>query len=190
MRIVKAPEDVIKADGEITLFVAGGITDCPDWQAQFFKLMKRELGKNFPIVLMSPRRDDFDVSNPDETVKQIKWEFDHLQPADIIVFWFCKETLCPIVLYELGVQMGRKLHYNGHGTPKIFIGVEKGYERAEDIAIQTQLVNDHYVILSSVEDLARTAAQSAKIMHQICEALKLSNTALGKVRTGGLKPSC
>ena len=32
MRVIEAPNDIILNDNEITCFLAGGITDCEDWQ--------------------------------------------------------------------------------------------------------------------------------------------------------------
>jgi len=53
-------------------------------------------------VIFNPRRASFDVSDPSQTEVQIMWEFRYLRKANAILFWFPKETLCPITLYELG----------------------------------------------------------------------------------------
>jgi hypothetical protein len=93
-------------------------------------------------VFMNPRRKKFPMDDPSQAKVQIEWEFDHLNAADVIVFYFPKDTLCPIVLYELGFQMGKREYGSGSTKyPNIFIAVEPEYERAEDVTIQTSLVN-------------------------------------------------
>ena len=80
-----------------SLFLAGGITDCPDWQKDLVQLLS-----STNLMLLNPRRAHFPIHDPTASQVQIKWEYRHLHKADMISFWFPKETLCPIVLYELG----------------------------------------------------------------------------------------
>jgi hypothetical protein len=124
-----------------TIFCAGGITGCPDWQAV---MMKDLAGTD--LVVFNPRRPDFDVKDPNASLIQIRWEHDHLREADAILFWFPHETLCPIVLYELGAwSMTDK---------KIFVGVDPGYKRLQDVIIQTELARPEVVVVSSLGALA------------------------------------
>src|SRR5437868_6025694 len=97
MRIVEAPAD---HDGlGPAVFLAGGITGCPDWQADVIKMLA-----DTNLTLLSPRRRRYPMLNPEDAAaeEQITWEFRHLRLASAIVFWFPCETLCPIALYELG----------------------------------------------------------------------------------------
>jgi hypothetical protein len=80
-----------------SLFIAGSITDAPNWQKDLVKKLD-----NLDIVIFNPRRKGFDVRDPANSVEQINWEYDMLETADMISFWFCKETLSPITLFELG----------------------------------------------------------------------------------------
>ena len=124
-----------------SLFLAGGITDCPDWQTEMVHLLR---GTN--LVIYNPRRANFPIHDPSAAQAQIKWEHTHLYLASMILFWFPKETLCPIVLYELGAwSMTNK---------SIFIGVENGYKRHNDVLIQTRLARPEVVIVNSLEELA------------------------------------
>src|SRR5574343_509048 len=79
------------------VFLGGGSTDCPDWQRAVVNMLRP-----FEIVLLNPRRANFPIHDPHAAEAQIDWEHRHLRIADAILFWFPKETLCPIVLYELG----------------------------------------------------------------------------------------
>jgi hypothetical protein len=132
-------------DGEgRSVFLAGGITGCPDWQADVVKMLT-----DTDLVLFNPRRVDFPIHDPGASQKQIQWEHDHLRKADAILFWFPCETMCPIVLYELGAwsMMGKPL----------FVGVHSDYSRRRDVEIQTSLARPDVSIFYGLEDLAWAA---------------------------------
>ncbi len=132
----------LEAPGVIgpSLFMAGGITDCPDWQAEFYKMMSNER-----IVLFNPRRENFPIHDPSASKAQIAWEFDHMKRADMISFWFPAETLCPIELFELG---------RWSWTDKtIFVGTDPEYERRRDVIIQLDLARPDVKVASSLKSL-------------------------------------
>jgi len=90
MKYIESPTEYFCAGTDTTLFLAGGITGCPNWQTEVVaKLTPTDL------TLLSPRRANFDVSNPNIAVEQIEWEHRHLGRSDAILFWFPCETLCP-----------------------------------------------------------------------------------------------
>lgn len=126
-----------------TVFLAGGITACPDWQVE----MKGYL-ESFDVdaIVFNPRRANFPMDDPSAAKAQIYWEFKALEQSDIISFWFPAATLCPITLFELGKHL--------HNQP--LIGIEPGYAREQDIMIQTQLELGIYGvdIVNTVEELA------------------------------------
>src|SRR5438132_145293 len=80
-----------------SVFLAGGITGCPDWQTDMVSLLAGS-----PVVVLNPRRKNFPIGDPNAAQEQIAWEYRHLRKADRILFWFSAATLNPIVLYELG----------------------------------------------------------------------------------------
>ncbi|MCB0329458.1 MAG: nucleoside 2-deoxyribosyltransferase domain-containing protein [Bdellovibrionales bacterium] len=128
-------------DFENSLFLAGGITDCPDWQADLVSLIS-----NLPITALNPRRPYFPINDPSASNEQIEWEHRYLRSAEAISFWFPRETFCPITLYELGAwSMGNKA---------LFIGVHPEYPRKIDIEIQTRLARPEIQIVYSLGDLA------------------------------------
>jgi hypothetical protein len=51
---------------------------------------------------------NFSMNDPTASKDQIQWEFEHLRKADTILFWFPKESICPIALYELGAWYDRQ----------------------------------------------------------------------------------
>lgn len=124
-----------------SLFLAGGITDCPDWQAELTDLLKDE-----EIVLLNPRRANFPIHDSNAAEEQIKWEYDHLRKANAISFWFSKETICPIVLYELGAH--------SITDKPIFVGMHPEYSRRQDVEIQTRLVRSNVKIAYDLSSLS------------------------------------
>jgi hypothetical protein len=141
MRYVESPEMPENINAK-SIFLAGGITDCPDWQQEMVKYLD-----HYPITVFNPRRTDFPIHDPRAAEAQIAWEHNFLRVASAISFWFPCETLCPIVLYELGAwSMQRK---------PIFVGVHPQYPRRQDVEIQTKLVRPKVVIVYDLLSLAR-----------------------------------
>jgi hypothetical protein len=127
---------------ERAVFLAGGIAGCPDWQAWMVERLR-----DAPFDLLNPRRAHFPIHDPDAAAAQITWEFAHLRRAYAILFWFPCETLCPIVLYELGA-------WSMTDRP-IYIGVHPDYQRKSDVIIQTRLIRPHIQVVFSLEELAQ-----------------------------------
>lgn len=140
MRYIESPQNFVDIS-ETSIFLAGGITNCPDWQQEMKVLLA-----NTNLTLLNPRRKNFPIGNPGAAYEQIKWEYLMLRAASIIMFWFPKETICPIVLYELGA-------WSMKGKP-IFVGVHSEYERRQDVEIQTKLVRPEVQITYSLQELA------------------------------------
>ena len=72
------------------------------------KLISQEALENERVVILNPRRDDWDstwlqeIDNP-KFREQVMWELDALEEADIIVMYFDPNTKSPISLLELGL---------------------------------------------------------------------------------------
>jgi hypothetical protein len=138
MNYIEAPDEFLGK--ETSLFLAGGITGCPDWQQEVVRALKNE-----SITVLNPRRKSFPIQDSTASVEQIKWEYRHLRKASAISFWFPHETLCPIVLYELGA-------WSMTDKP-IFVGVHPDYQRKLDVEIQISLVRPEVEIVYSIQDL-------------------------------------
>ena len=144
MYYIESPERLLAGVGT-SVFLAGGITRCPDWQQE----MRRILA-DFDLVVLNPRRKNFPIHDPGAAEEQIAWEYTHLRAADAILFWFPCETICPIVLYELGAwSMTNK---------PIFVGVHPDYKRRQDVEIQTRLVRPEVEVVFTLQDLALRVA--------------------------------
>ena len=100
------------------------------------------------MTIYNPRRENFPIDDPNASEEQITWEFKHLSSSDIISFWFSKGSLNPIVLFELG-------KYGLSSTnKKILVGIDPGYERTQDVEIQTKLSRPDIKIVYSLGGLA------------------------------------
>lgn len=142
MNYIEAPERYFSPSLTKSIFLAGGITGCPDWQQDMVHhLLSTDL------TILNPRRKDFPMDKPSAAFEQIAWEHDALRDADTILFWFPSETICPILLYELGAWSVLK--------KPIFVGIHPDYQRRQDVEIQTKLVRPGLEIVYSLEHLAR-----------------------------------
>ena len=126
---------------ERSVFLAGGIVGCPDWQQELVLLLH-----NTDLVLLNPRRRHFPIDDPAAAPAQIAWEHRHLHAATAISFWFPCESLCPIVLYELGA-------WSMTDKP-IFVGTHPQYQRRQDVIEQTRLARPDVPVVSSLAALA------------------------------------
>ena len=139
MREIEAPRDF---DGHgPSLFLAGGVTGCPNWQASLLAMLPE-----LDVVALNPRRRAFDVADHSATVQQIEWEFRHLRRATAIAFWFPEESVCPIALFELGAWSERE-------TP-ILVGTHPRYPRRRDVVEQLRLARPAVAVSSALDALA------------------------------------
>lgn len=147
MKYIECPDELVNVHpSEHVIFMAGGITGCPDWQRTVrYWLTGGDHDMRKDIILVNPRRADFDCSKSESSQKQIEWEFRHLNMSDFIYFWFPKEGKCAITLFELGWALG--------ANKKIRVGVEPGFHRELDIREQMKLRASHLIVQTELEDL-------------------------------------
>lgn len=127
-----------------SLFLAGGITGCPDWQSEIVEIMQHK-SELEDFCVFNPRRVNFPIDDSSAARKQIEWEHDQLRLVSTILFWFPRETLCPITLYELGAwSMTDK---------RMVVGVHPNYKRRQDVEIQTRLARPDIHMVYSLPDL-------------------------------------
>ncbi len=140
MRYIEALAVYTPAADERSIFLAGGISGCHNWQQDMVTLLS-----GTPLVVLNPRRENFPIDDPAAATAQIRWEFDHLRLADAIAFWFPCETLCPITLYELGAW--------AMTSKPLFVGVHPDYQRRVDVEIQLSLARPDVRVAFSLDDL-------------------------------------
>lgn len=133
----------LKLEGK-SVFLAGGISNCPDWQNELIEMIRKR-GKCNGVVLYNPRRyDAFDVKDTTQTEFQIKWEHERLTRASLVLFWFPEQSICPITLYELGSW--------SRAVPQkpLVVGVHPKYSRLLDVRIQTRLARPDVNVVDSL----------------------------------------
>lgn len=142
--LVKCPAELNTLALGKTIFLAGGISNCPDWQEVFWKSWRGTCV--FPqTIIVNPRREEFDIHDHKMSKDQIEWEYRHLLLTDLKVFWFPKETVCPITLFELA--------YCAQRGDDIIVGTDMEYCRRFDVKEQLRHLRPDIGIVHSVQDL-------------------------------------
>lgn len=143
-REVVAPASLSNLSGGTRLFLAGGITGCEPWQSDAtWALLNSTMGGDG--VILNPRRKDFSIHMISATEEQIRWEHRALELADMILFWFPREQIQPIALFELGRW--------SHSPKPIFVGADPAYPRRLDIEIQMRLERPRLKVHSRLSDV-------------------------------------
>jgi hypothetical protein len=126
---VKPPNE---ANGEAPyVFLAGSIEQgkAAEWQRQIAEGLA-----DLDIVLLNPRRDDWDadaeqsVDNP-YFAAQVSWEIEYLQESDITLFYFQPDTFSPITIGEFYY----KLRGFDPDYPSVVVCCPTGYWRKGNI---------------------------------------------------------
>lgn len=143
MKLILCPE-VYDGTGELTVFIGGGISNCPDWQKEIVERFKHF---DDDLVLFNPRRTSFAIEDPAESDFQIQWEFNHLQRSRAIIFWFPFQTLCPITLFELGVYAALEV--------PLFVGCHPAYQRKFDVKKQLELLRPDVTVHDNWQPLVK-----------------------------------
>ena len=141
VRVIQAPEEFAET-GE-SIFLAGGISDCRDWQDDMIEMLD-----SFDGTILNPRREVWPTWGADLD-HQVGWERRHLAVATLRLFWFTSETVCPITLFELGQTIG--------SSRPFVVGTHPAYGRRENVIIQTRLATPGVRVVSSLEELADSA---------------------------------
>lgn len=118
---------------EVSVFLAGGIAGCEEWQ----RMVIEELNKYNDVddlVLYNPRRKSFDLNDLNATETQIEWEYKYLSDCDIFSMYFDNDQIQPICMYELG-------HYLRANSVRNVISVCKNYPRRLDVIHQVRLAS-------------------------------------------------
>ncbi len=110
--IIITPEEIVNKGANRlnakSVFLAGTIDngDSLNWQD---KVIIELTNLGISCEIFNPRREHWD-SNPskEEMEKQIKWEQNHLDKADIIVMVLLDNSKSPISLLELGLYANTK----------------------------------------------------------------------------------
>lgn len=150
MKVITAPEYYEPYDKDISVFLAGGITNCPDWQSEVIKDLNVNNNLN-SLIVFNPRRKNFPIEDKTAAYTQIKWEYKMLEKCDIFSMYFSSgDSDQPICMYELGRNILRmQMRFPTDWQDRIIITVEDGYRRKQDVLIQTELATQNKIVVDT-----------------------------------------
>ena len=122
---IKATNKIL--NDKFSIFLAGSIDmgTAVNWQEE---LVIRLL--DYDGYLYNPKRDDWD-SSWEQTIEnnkfreQVEWELNAMDSADLIIFYFAKDSKSPITLLELGL----------HAKDNIIVCCPDGFYRKGNIDV-------------------------------------------------------
>jgi len=155
MKVITAPEYYAPKKTDITVFLAGGITNCDDWQDIVIGyLLGLPADQTENLVVYNPRRNEWPSNSDDEEIRrQIHWEADYIRCADIFSMYFTntKKSDQPICFYELGKYAGYR----------DIISYQEGFTRALDVKYQLEVrgiddrINENFTPLQHAEAIMK-----------------------------------
>lgn len=170
MLIVTAPTTYDARINHTTIFLAGGISKCWEWQQacldEIERLSKEKKVNTDNMIIYNPRRPYF---KPDAKVhevnEQVRWEYYYLESCDIFSMYFCEsESTQPICMYELGRNVANRQRNKGC-IDRVVVSAEMGYSRYLDVALQLFCAfgeNDGGKIVTGMEDRDKLVKDHAR----------------------------
>jgi hypothetical protein len=178
MKTITAIEKYEKrSSDEIFTFLAGGITNCKEWQnAVLNKLNEFEIDDN--LIIFNPRRKNFPINDPTASLDQIRWEFEYLEQCDIFSIYFDGPTQSdqPICFYELGRNLERmKTKFPENWDKRIIITVNYQFKRTADVVIQTMLASNSKIKVNVFDNFDESIEYHANAIKDAFMFLKGEN---------------
>lgn len=165
IRYIEAPGALVFS--RPALFLAGGITNCPDWQRIAVDSLSRAPAlEDGNFTILNPRRSVFDVTNQNAAREQITWEWKALRLATVRMFWFppclAHETVQPIALFELG---------RWSALPGgLVVGADPDYPRALDVHLQMELERPGLEVHTSLASVLLSTVDALVAWHALTDA--------------------
>lgn len=144
------------------VFFAGSIEmgKAEDWQTKLKNLLV-----DTDYVILNPRRDDWDSSwvqsiENAQFKEQVTWELDHIELADVVLFYFDPNTKSPITLMELGYVLGGLAACD----KCVLVCCPEGFWRKGNVDIMCQRADLHvYTKIEEIADLLKELYETQKI---------------------------
>lgn len=189
MKVITAVEEYSKQPDDVTVFLAGGITNCPEWQngvieilREFDSLPEYDLDN---VVIFNPRRENFPIHDKNASFEQIKWEFNKLELADIFSMYFCDaDSDQPICMYELGRNIVRiQNKFPDTWTDRIIITCNTNYRRDTDVFTQTNFATSNIIYPYMVDkDDYDSYKHHAMSITSACNIIKLYRQGIRRIK--------
>jgi hypothetical protein len=146
-------------DGPV-VYVAGGITGADDWQHHY--AVPRLLGSPYPVVVVNPRRHEFNVDDDAMHAEQVVWEYRHLnlEQNTVVMVWFPDSRVeHPIAWFEFGMALAR----TGRGR-QLVVGCHPNYVRAKDVRLQWQCYRSGQRLYTTLPETVDAALDQARYL--------------------------
>lgn len=156
--VVVSPQPLPIDDRRPRVFLGGSIDmgGAPDWQAAMTAALS-----DLDVVVLNPRRPDWNPAwrpqaDEPEFRRQVEWELNALEAADVIVMYFAPGTQSPVSLLEMG------LHARGG---KLIVLAPDGFWRKGNVDITAAAYGVRQVrtmdeLTSAVREALAAAARS------------------------------
>ena len=147
MEVIKAPDPWDENDERQFVFLSGSIEmgTAQNWQEKTIEALQ-----DLDVVILNPRRDDWDsswvqsIDNP-QFKEQVTWELDALETADLVLIHFEPGTKSPITLLELGLLAQEQ--------KMVWVSCPEGFWRKGNVDIVCEYYKVH-----QYDNLAETVA--------------------------------
>ena len=150
MKVITAPEAYEKQKDDIFVFLAGGITNCSEWQDKVIKELEDCVDTDH-LIIFNPRRKNFPIGDKTAAVYQIQWEYEAIELCDIFSMYFDEgDSDQPICMYELGrnlVRMQQK--FPASWMNRVLVTVNPKYKRYADVYHQLALETESKLKLNT-----------------------------------------
>ena len=152
MIVITAPDYEKIPQDCISIFLAGGIQKCDDWQLEIIEKFNTT---HIPegVCLLNPRRENFPIHDPNASEEQITWEYNMLMNCDMFTMCFLdSESDQPICFYELGRYIEIiKQRFPLSWQYRIVVSCDSKFRRVQDVIIQTKLATGDRVKVNVCE---------------------------------------
>lgn len=109
VRVFTPDDPYLPVAGEVRVFLGGTIDlgNSEDWQSRIINDIKSRVSVDTDVAVFNPRRETWygkPVTDNHEFVRQVEWEMENLEAADIIVMVLLGSSKSPVSLMELGLH--------------------------------------------------------------------------------------
>lgn len=122
---------------------------CGDWQGWVAKSLNK-----YDIIVANPRIDYWDSLDDDGLFRQTQWEHNAMELSDMIAFWFCRDDVQPLSLFELGRW--------SYTEKRIVVGASPMYPMLRELKSQMAVVRPEMKIEDSLKGLAQSIIKRGK----------------------------
>lgn len=149
---IKAPGNIYDGrENTVAVFLSGSIDmgEAPTWRARVIEALPDW------VVAYNPRRDDWGddwggVEDP-RFVKQVEWEIEAMEAADIIAVHFVPGAQSPITLLEFGLWAK---------SGKLLVSCPEGYFRRGNVLVTAKCYG--VPVYDSLDEMIEAVVESAK----------------------------